>query len=72
LENQPEPSAAVSSPIDNLHVTKGSVVRRDAVFVKEAFLSFVGFDAVVAKMLDIAILPTGIVPFKSVPAVFSH
>ena len=40
--------------------------------MREAFFSFMRFDAVIAEVLDVTVLSVGMIPFKDVPVRMSH
>jgi hypothetical protein len=72
LKNQTQPSAAIDAPVQDVNVIVSPLIKPIIIFVKETFFRFVRLNAVIAQMLNVAILFVLIIPFKLIPARFSH
>ena len=62
----------MSSSFQNINFIQAPIISDAKEIVPEALFSFMRFDAVIAQVLDVAILPVGMIPFKDVPVRIAH
>jgi len=72
LKNQPQPSATIRNPVQNVDITKTPFIATKGVLMKKAFLGLFRLNAVIAQMLDVSVFLALIIPFELSPAISRH